>query len=518
MSTVKTVCVIFLVTLCVLGFLLIIRGHAVVSLDSVRGMAANDYNLPPVLLDSLTLSHRKRPYIWMCWPKTDTMPAYLEMCVECVAAFNKDVFEVTLVTPHNLAQFLTDVHPAYPYLSYVHKTDYLRCLLLHQHGGIYMDVDTLSFAPLREVARLLTRFDVVGYDGSPWNEIWGVSVMMGRRHTSYSSEWVKRLHAKLDQKHNELSKFRRNNPTALNEDCLKRTEVLRDIVLPLSFEMRDEISWKIIPSHLLSASIPSDMIDNTRANALKNTMYSSCTSSRSDIMSAHNENVLFRALTKAHNMANIFMKNKVACNVDACYILNLDHRLDRWAQVQDTIRKCFISTVGVKRHAAPYVRENGAIGCLMGHLEILKRSSKEHPFENIIILEDDVVPTGINFQTALENAFSTPSVAFDWDVMLVACNMQSDEEVSPLCPVRRLKEGQTTAAYLVRAGYVQTLIDLYSSTLHEAKSNKWDDKYCADQCWKSLQQKHMWYYFSPALMKQKPSFSDIDKMFSDHGF
>jgi len=235
-------------------------------------------------------------------------------------------------------------------------------------------------------------------------------------------------------------------------------------------------------------------------------------------MSSQNDNVLFRALRKAHNMATVFMEKKIACNVEACYILNLDHRLDRWEQLQDTIRKCFLNTVGVKRHAAPHVRENGAIGCLMGHLEMLKRSAKEHPFENVLILEDDAIPTDVNFQIALERAFSFPSVAFDWDVMLLACNPQSDEEVSPLCPVRKLQEGQTTAAYLVRSGYVQTLVDLYSSTLNQVTSNKWEEKYCADQCWKSLQQKDKWYRFSPALMKQNPSYSDIDKKFSDHGF
>ena len=46
---------------------------------------------------------------------------------------------------------LGEVHPAYEYLSLVHRSDYLRCELLHRYGGLYADLDTLCWSALAEL-------------------------------------------------------------------------------------------------------------------------------------------------------------------------------------------------------------------------------------------------------------------------------------------------------------------------------------------------------------------------------
>ena len=54
---------------------------------------------------------------------------------------------VTLVTPDNLDSVLVPgvpLHPAYDHLSLVHKSDYLRCYLMHHHGGGYADIKRYS--------------------------------------------------------------------------------------------------------------------------------------------------------------------------------------------------------------------------------------------------------------------------------------------------------------------------------------------------------------------------------------
>lgn len=51
--------------------------------------------------------------------------------------------EVKLITPKNLNNYLLPdfpLHPAYDYLSLVHKSDYLRCYFMHFHGGGYSDI------------------------------------------------------------------------------------------------------------------------------------------------------------------------------------------------------------------------------------------------------------------------------------------------------------------------------------------------------------------------------------------
>ncbi|MFM7158653.1 MAG: hypothetical protein ACKO0Y_12640, partial [Bacteroidota bacterium] len=51
--------------------------------------------------------------------------------------------DVQLITRNNLDGFLINdapLHPAYEYLSYVHRADYLRCYFMHHHGGGYSDI------------------------------------------------------------------------------------------------------------------------------------------------------------------------------------------------------------------------------------------------------------------------------------------------------------------------------------------------------------------------------------------
>lgn len=50
---------------------------------------------------------------------------------------------VTLVTEETLADFLLPdhpLHPAYPTMSPVHQSDYIRCYIMHFHGGGYADL------------------------------------------------------------------------------------------------------------------------------------------------------------------------------------------------------------------------------------------------------------------------------------------------------------------------------------------------------------------------------------------
>lgn len=50
---------------------------------------------------------------------------------------------VVLVTPETLVDHLVPgypLHPAYEHLSLVHRSDYLRCYLMHHHGGGYADI------------------------------------------------------------------------------------------------------------------------------------------------------------------------------------------------------------------------------------------------------------------------------------------------------------------------------------------------------------------------------------------
>ena len=72
-------------------------------------------------------------------------------------SFGVTGLEPVLVTPANLDHWIVPghpLHPAYPYLSLVHRSDYLRPYLMHHHGGGYADIKPQSGSWLPTLATL----------------------------------------------------------------------------------------------------------------------------------------------------------------------------------------------------------------------------------------------------------------------------------------------------------------------------------------------------------------------------
>ncbi|MGV3016612.1 capsular polysaccharide synthesis protein [Rothia sp. 88186D007BW] len=52
-----------------------------------------------------------------------------------------------LITEENLGDWIKadfPLHPAFPYLSNVHQSDYIRTYLMHHYGGVYSDIKAIS--------------------------------------------------------------------------------------------------------------------------------------------------------------------------------------------------------------------------------------------------------------------------------------------------------------------------------------------------------------------------------------
>eukprot|EP00747_Dinoflagellata_sp_TGD_P028274 gnl/TRDRNA2_/TRDRNA2_133154_c0_seq2.p1 gnl/TRDRNA2_/TRDRNA2_133154_c0~~gnl/TRDRNA2_/TRDRNA2_133154_c0_seq2.p1 ORF type:complete len:353 (-),score=21.46 gnl/TRDRNA2_/TRDRNA2_133154_c0_seq2:167-1225(-) len=176
--------------------------------------AAISRNDAPLRLQPGTL-HK---VVWMCWTGTNPMPAHLRLCLQTVR--KNSGLEVILVTPDNLAEYVPDPHPGYKFLHLAHRADYLRCYLLHNYGGIYLDCDTIVLKSLEGLFDALEDFDAVGYDGSPWGEFIGISDMGPfKPGTELTNLWFAALHGKLEMK--------------MPETESKKTDVRPQVVLPL---------------------------------------------------------------------------------------------------------------------------------------------------------------------------------------------------------------------------------------------------------------------------------------------
>ena len=90
------------------------------------------------------------------WSRVLFLTGHNEMSANrqrCLASMKENIgVPLILITPDNLQEYILDSHPlheAYPYLSNVHKSDYLRAYFMHHHGGGYADINYIMVTGLQ---------------------------------------------------------------------------------------------------------------------------------------------------------------------------------------------------------------------------------------------------------------------------------------------------------------------------------------------------------------------------------
>lgn len=138
--------------------------------------------------------------------------------------------EVVLVTPKILSLFILPdypLHKSFPYLSLVHKSDYLRCYLMHHHGGGYADIKffgkswTHAFNLLASnPEKWVLGYREIGKRGAAlvennmgvdlkkyWHLLLGNGSFICRPQNPFTQEWYNELHARLDYFHDKLVQY-----------------------------------------------------------------------------------------------------------------------------------------------------------------------------------------------------------------------------------------------------------------------------------------------------------------------
>jgi hypothetical protein len=104
----------------------------------------NSYYLTAKLpsVDIVPVSMIAPARLFCFWTGDNNMSPARERCFHTLKVSE---LEVVLVTPKNLAEYIkTPLHPAYEYLSYTHRADYLRTYFMHHYGGGYTDIKTTT--------------------------------------------------------------------------------------------------------------------------------------------------------------------------------------------------------------------------------------------------------------------------------------------------------------------------------------------------------------------------------------
>lgn len=183
----------------------------------------------------------------------------------------------TLITKHNIHDFILHdhpLHPAYPYLSTVHKSDYLRCYLMHHYGGGYSDVKHRPIHWPAAFDAMATHGDIMmmGLATSRGNTIsgteeWSAEMQdaiikciprlfcMGwficRPYSPITTEWYEEINKRLDKFLPELIKcpathtreaFHKNEGCALEKPIWEGRTAFRSMY---------PISWNILLAQIL---------------------------------------------------------------------------------------------------------------------------------------------------------------------------------------------------------------------------------------------------------------------------
>jgi|GEM_PF-4681741 len=97
--------------------------------------------------------------IFLYWdnpPGRTEAPAYIQLCWETIRKHCGEDFEINIVTTENVRQFLPNIPESFFQIAQINnKSNFLRYMLLREHGGIWLDSDLILFRSLKPLTDLL---------------------------------------------------------------------------------------------------------------------------------------------------------------------------------------------------------------------------------------------------------------------------------------------------------------------------------------------------------------------------
>lgn len=193
------------------------------------------------------------------------------------------------------------------------------------------------------------------------------------------------------------------------------------------------------------------------------------------------------------------------------YCINLDKRIDRWEESKKQFQKVDIE---VERYSAfdgnqiknvenlfvGHFEKAGQFGCLISHLNVIKKA-KESEIPSVVILEDDAVFCD-DFNGKLN--LGMDEMPEDWDMIFFGSNhVHPPIKISD--KIYKLQRAYSAHCYVIRDRMYDELIRLI-----EPMNEPLDVTYA------NIQPVFNCYVFNPHLVWQRPGYSDICEMDVDY--
>jgi glycosyl transferase family 25 len=183
--------------------------------------------------------------------------------------------------------------------------------------------------------------------------------------------------------------------------------------------------------------------------------------------------------------------------------INLEHRKDRKAEIEREF--AFLPKDKLIRFNA-FKHEKGAIGCTMSHIGALELAIK-NKFKNVLIVEDDMKWRGFK----QGNEILKKLMVKKYDAIVLGGHGVNYDP-----PTYKLKDCYARTAYLVSNHYFGVLLRNFKEALAGLQKTNDRSIYSGDRYWNRIQNRDNWFIVMPAMVIQRPSYSDIEKKFADY--
>lgn len=185
-----------------------------------------------LLLLFINFKYYYKPKLYCFWTGTNNMT---KNRIRNLKTLNNTGFDVILITPDNLTNYILNeypLHKGYKYLSETHKADYLRCYFMNFYGGGYSDIKQINDSWLEQYEELMDSDNLAcGYsERSPDDIAYGNNTVLNekmrknydkligngcyifKKNTPLTNEWYKQMIQLMDEKYENLKKYPSKSP------------------------------------------------------------------------------------------------------------------------------------------------------------------------------------------------------------------------------------------------------------------------------------------------------------------
>lgn len=198
--------------------------------------------------------------------------------------------------------------------------------------------------------------------------------------------------------------------------------------------------------------------------------------------------------------------------VEKIYVINLDHRQDRFSGFMKNMEEVGLSHL-VERVSATYVKEFGTLGNAMSVVNVLQKIvSGDHTHS--MVCEDDFrfknKVEALEWFACMNKTFST----LEYDVLSLSGNWRVRDfkvEATEYPHLKRVKCLQALSCFIVKKSFAPTLLASMVECKTKLEETRNPRSYAGDQYLKRLQPHCNWFLSNPILGQQEPSYSDLEK-------